>query len=511
VRRPTWFAGVGPVLLALSLNLGLGLLIKTQPTIEGGRISAPCAEGDWADGKQFTRLCYSDIVMLYRTEHLEQGRRPYLDPCPLDRFRSSVEPVCDEYPVLTMYAMWLAARPFNGAGGFLLSNALLLGLAAGVVAISLHVLCGKRALWFALAPTLLVYGFMNWDLLALAFATAGTLVFLRGRHRISGVLLGLGTAAKLYPVLLSLPFAMESIRRGDRTGTARLILWTSGAWIAVNLPFAHLAYDGWSTFFKVSAQRPPDLDSLWFIGCRWVVGDVPCFRAPLDLISPIRLVNVLSAAAFLVAAALVLWLRVRRQPCFPRWTYGLPLLILFLLTSKVYSPQFSLWLLPWFALALPGLGRIPALGLFAAFEATDVAVFVTRFTWFGIGGPDQWVFETAVVLRALVLMACLLAWVRGPSPDLARSVSYPNSGGLVPTRRDRGCEHRSRRQRVNVLVRPGERRTGRGRCRHLFRVRRAGAVPADGFALRPGDPARGDRRRQPPGRSRGAALDLGGG
>jgi hypothetical protein len=107
--------------------------------------------------------------------------------------------------------------------------------------------------------------------------------------------------------------------------------------------------------------------------------------------------------------------------------------ILFLLTSKVYSPQFSLWLLPWFALALPGLGRIPALGLFAAFEVADVAVFVTRFTWFGIGGPDQWVFETAVVLRSLVLVACVLAWVRGPTPSLARSVSYSNSGGLVPT------------------------------------------------------------------------------
>jgi hypothetical protein len=433
MRRATWFAGVGPVLLALSLNLGLGLLIKSQPTIEDGRISAPCAEGDWGDGKQFTRLCYSDIVMLYRTEHLEHGRRPYLDPCPPDRSRPSVEPVCDEYPALTMYAMWLAARPFKGAGGFLLSNALLLGLAAGVAAVCLHVLCGKRALWFALAPTLLVYGFMNWDLLAVGFATAGTLAFFRGRDRISGALLGLGTAAKLYPLLLAVPFAAERIRQGDRRGAARLVLWTGGAWLVVNLPFALLASDGWSRFFKLSADRPPDLDSLWFIGCRWVAGGFPCFRAPLEVISPIRLVNILSAAAFLIAAALVLWLRVRRQPRFPRWTYGLPLLILFLLTSKVYSPQFSLWLLPWFALALPGLGRIPALGLFAAFEATDVAVFVTRFTWFGIGGPDQWVFETAVVLRALVLVACLLAWVRGPSPSLVRSVSYSNSGGLVPT------------------------------------------------------------------------------
>jgi uncharacterized membrane protein len=426
------------VVLALLLNLCLGLLIKSQPKIEDGHISAPCAVGDWKDGKQFTHLCYSDIVSLYRTEHLEHGRRPYLDPCPLDRSRPSVDPVCDEYPVLTMYAMWLTARPFTGAGGFFLANALLLTVAAVVVAVCLHVLCGRRALWFVLAPTLLVYGFMNWDLLAVAFATSGTVAFMRGRDRISGVLLGLGTAAKLYPVLLAVPFAMERIEQGDPRGAARLVLWSGGAWLAVNLPFALVASDGWSRFFRVSADRPPDLDSLWFIGCRWATGGFPCLRDPLGLISPLRLANVLSAAAFLLTAALVLWLRVRRQPDFPRWTYVLPLLILFLLTSKVYSPQFSLWLLPWFALALPGLGRISALGLFAAFEAADVAVFVTRFTWFGVGGPDQWVFETAVVLRALVLVACLVAWVREPSPVLTPSVDSSSNGASNRRRGERG-------------------------------------------------------------------------
>ena len=44
-----------------------------------------------------------------------------------------------------------------------------------------------------------------------------------------------------------------------------------------------------------------------------------------------------------------------------------------MLSNKVYSPQFSLWLLPWFALALPNLR------LFIAFEAADVIVFLTEF------------------------------------------------------------------------------------------------------------------------------------
>ena len=93
------------------------------------------------------------------------------------------------------------------------------------------------------------------------------------------------------------------------------------------------------------------------------------------------------------------------------WTFGFPLLVAFLLTSKVYSPQFGLWLLPWFALSLPDVR------LWAAFQLADVAVFVTRFEFFarleGVGeGLPQWPFDLAVVARAAVLILCVVVWAR---------------------------------------------------------------------------------------------------
>ena len=109
--------------------------------------------------------------------------------------------------------------------------------------------------------------------------------------------------------------------------------------------------------------------------------------------------NVLSLGLFLRALRrAVVLLKRAAIPDFPRWTLGFPLLVLFLLTNKVYSPQYGLWLLPWFALALPGLRR------FVAFEIADVAVFVTRFWFFGaftgaMTWPPQWWFETAVLVR----------------------------------------------------------------------------------------------------------------
>ncbi len=115
-------------------------------------------------------------------------------------------------------------------------------------------------------------------------------------------------------------------------------------------------------------------------------------------------------------------IKARRQPGFPRWTLGFPLIVLFLLTNKVYSPQYSVWLLPWFALALPHLR------LFLLFEAADMAVFVTRFSWFGLldghhngfAGSPLGAFEVAIFVRAVVLTICVIAWIRSrePAPTL---------------------------------------------------------------------------------------------
>jgi uncharacterized membrane protein len=384
------------VLAATLVTLGVGLALK-----------APCAAGTWADGRQYRHLCYTDIVPLYGTEHLQGGRLPYLDPCP----EGSLQ--CDEYPVLTMWLMRVAAWIGHGYGGFFWANVFLLTIAALITTWALYAMVGARALYFAAAPTLLIYGYMNWDLLAVALATVGTLAFLRRRDGPAGALLGFGTAAKFYPGLLVVPFALTRLRE-RRVRSALLLLGAAaGAWIVVNLPFALLARDPWSTFFRFNAKRPVDWDSLWFVvcqrqhaypGCAWSSG----------------VVNVASLALFLVVAAGLWFARNVREPRFPAWTFGFPLIVAFLLTNKVYSPQYGLWLLPWFALALPN----PT--LFVLFELSDVAVFVTRFTWFGRlaadGGDPAFVgfhgvplgaFEFAVLIRAVVLVACLVAWVLG--------------------------------------------------------------------------------------------------
>ena len=395
VRQPI---GLGVVFACLASTLALGVAVK-----------APCATGSWGDGRQYTRFRYSDVVPLLGTEQLTGGRLPYLDAC------TGAEGECDEYPVLTMYAMRVAAWASNGTAGFFYANVLILTIAAFAIVLFLYMMVGTRALYFALAPTLLIYAYMNWDLLAVALATGATLAYVNRRNVTAGVLLGLGAAAKLYPALLVVPFIAGRFRERDPDAGIHLGWAAIGAWLVTNLPFALAAPQAWWEFFRFNSARPTDWDSLWFIACHRATGDLYC--------EPTRAINIASLALFTVAVVFVWRLKRHREPDFARWTLAFPLLIVFLLTNKVYSPQYELWLLPWFALALPA----PA--PFVAFSLADTAVFLTRFSWFasydGYGGWPIGAFEIAVLIRAVVLVWCLAAWIRRPQPGLGSAGPEP--------------------------------------------------------------------------------------
>jgi uncharacterized membrane protein len=398
--------------LARPVSLVVVLACTCGTLILGAALKSPCAAGRWGDGRQYTWFCYSDIVPLLSTEQLAGGRLPFLQPC--------VETAdnCDEYPVLTMYFMRVAAWVGGTTtSGFFTANAILLLICAAATVACLYVL-GTKALWFALAPTLLIYAFMNWDLFAVALATAALVAFARRHEGAAGVLLGLGAAAKFYPALLLLPLIAQRVQDREPDSAIRLGWTTAGTWLLVNVPFAIASPSGWWTFFRFNAIRPADWDSLWYIGCTHVQAAAVCGHTSR--------INVLSLALFLVSFGLVWAWKRRRDPGFARWSLAFPMLVLFLLTNKVYSPQYGLWLLPFFALSSLDVRA------FVAFEVADVAVFVTRFSFFGqasgLGGLPFGAFEVAIAVRTLVLLWCVASWLRRPAPtlpDLATSALQP--------------------------------------------------------------------------------------
>ena len=92
------------------------------------------------------------------------------------------------------------------------------------------------AMGFALSPTLLLAGLVNWDLLAVLFLAGALWAWARGRPLLAGVMVGLGTATKLYPLFLLGAFLVDVLRRRRLDLGALALAGAAGAWLLVDLP-----------------------------------------------------------------------------------------------------------------------------------------------------------------------------------------------------------------------------------------------------------------------------------
>ena len=337
VRRNGWWTPVRVLLALTSIVLLLGFAQKS-----------PCSTGEWTGSKQYTHMCYSDVVPLWSVERLDVGAVPYRD-------------TAVEYPVLTGGFMWATAEITRGVHAlddgwtdiviFGVVTAILLaccGLVTTAATASTHRRRPYDAALFALSPLLIFHAFTNWDLLAMAFASAALWAWSRERPVAAGVLIGLGTAAKLYPVFLVVPLWILAVR----TQRYRGAIWATAAaavsWATVNVPVA-LAYGhGWWEFYKFSMDRPTERSTVWAIVKTLIdsgasANDATYWKPPGAAV----------ALALIAGLLAVVWIGLQ-APTKPRMGQLAFLVVLaFLLTTKVWSPQYSLWLVPLLALARP--------------------------------------------------------------------------------------------------------------------------------------------------------------
>ncbi|MER7180253.1 glycosyltransferase 87 family protein [Streptomyces hyaluromycini] len=324
----------------------------------------PCYDSGWFFGasSQYTHACYSDIPHLYQGRGFADGLVPYFDKLPGDMDYL-------EYPVLTGVFMEVAAWLTPGSGSIMLQeqvywfvNAGMLMLCAAVIAVCV-VRTHRRRPWdgllVALAPAFALTATINWDLLAVALTAAAMLMWSRSRPLAFGVLLGLATAAKLYPVFLLGPLFLLCWRAGK---WREFFIATGGAvaaWLVVNLPVMIFAFDGWSKFYTFSQERGVDFGSFWLI---WAQNTTT--PPSTDFVNTAATVLVL--LCFLGIAALTL--TAPRRPRFAQLAFLV--VAAFILTNKVYSPQYVLWLVPLAVLARPKWRD------FLIWQACEVAYFL---------------------------------------------------------------------------------------------------------------------------------------
>ncbi|WP_110207183.1 glycosyltransferase family 87 protein [Nocardioides daejeonensis] len=366
-RPHRWWTPARVILALAALCFVLGMVQK-----------APCWSEDWSDGQQrYARMCYSDMPYLYVGRGFAELSWPYSDD---DQTRARYEVM--EYPVGISYFAWAAAWTTQALHGFpdvvargsravgdlsadpdiiaertdyVAVSAVLLG-AATLVATWFLIRTHRRRPWdaalFALSPVLILNGLINWDLLAVATVAGALWAWSRDRPVLTGLMIGVGTATKLYPLFLLGGILVIALRRGVGRAHAgrRRHVWeafalttlvAAASWLLVNLPAMVTGWSEWKVFWTFNSERGGDLGSIWLVlnqAGQQITADQ---------------INLASWIFFGCWCLAVLLLGIA-APEDPRLAQlGFLIVAGFLLVNKVYSPQYVLWLLPLAVLARP--------------------------------------------------------------------------------------------------------------------------------------------------------------
>ncbi|WP_307787117.1 glycosyltransferase family 87 protein [Mycolicibacterium mengxianglii] len=447
IGRQRFFTPLRVIFVIALMFLALGWATKSPCLQTIGTGSADQRVANWNGQRAYFQLCYSDTVPLYTAELLSQGKFPYksswleTDEAGQPRLQYDGTPAVRymEYPVITgvyQYVSMALAKTYSAltravtwpvlsgvAEVVMFFNIAAFGLALAWLATvwATAMLAGRRiwdAALVAASPVLIFQIFTNFDALATAFAMGGMLAWARRRPVLAGVLIGLGVAAKLYPVLLLLPIVLLALRSGRLAEAGKSVAAALAAWLVVNLPIMALFPQGWAEFFRLNSRRGEDMDSLYnvfgsFTG--W-----PGFDTELGFWEPPAILNTVVALLFGMCCVAIAYIALT-APQRPRVAQLAFLVVAaFLLTNKVWSPQFSLWLVPLAVLALPHRR------ILLAWMTIDALVWVPRMLFLygeqNKGLSEQWLTTTVLLRDVAVIALCVLVvrQVYRPATDLVR-------------------------------------------------------------------------------------------
>lgn len=403
------------------------VLLSMAAFLFGWLLKSPCTTHPWSNNYQYTRMCYSDVFALYFNEGIVDDKVPYVD-----------HPV--EYPVVIGGLMYAAGAVSDDAADFFNVTAVMLLVSAVVATVLTARVAGKRRPWdaalVALAPGVVLHGTTNWDLAAVALSAAAMWAWARRQPEIAGLFIGLGVATKLYPLFFLVALFFLCIRAGrivELVRTAAVaaattllvyipVIMTSGTFQIEGCDGETLQQAAWRRFFTLNKCRPADWDSWAFAYQKLTGADI--HWSTLNTITMVLLGILVGAVGVMVMAA----------PRRPRLAQVMFLLVGgFMLLNKVNSPQYTLWLIPFAALARPRWGA------FLAWQGAELLVLFTRFYYFiNVGDSSKGIevgwFLGAVGIRntlLVVLMGLVVREIFQPYHDVVRRDGEDDPAGGV--------------------------------------------------------------------------------
>ena len=286
-----------------------------------------CESTTWATPDQYIHACYSDLPTLFGERGMVDNKWPYA---------SDTNAV--EYPVLTGVIMYTTSFVAHSPISYFNFNALLLALLFIFVAILVRKIKPEYAYLIAAAPAMVASLYINWDLWAIATMMLAIYWFDRKAYLYSSIALAVSISTKFLPIFLLLPILFIFWRTNQIRDSVKYCLTTIVIWLAINLPFALTTPTGWWRFYKLNMDRQADWGSLWLAFSQLGLGIANLNYLALLLL----LIGLTSFAIFLF--------ELKYTPSLA--SVGFIVLSIVMMASKVYSPQYVLWLTPLAIIAL---------------------------------------------------------------------------------------------------------------------------------------------------------------
>jgi uncharacterized membrane protein len=307
------------------------IFLSLMATLVGAVKFSSCEQSFWATPDQYVHACYSDIPSLYGERELDDDRWSY---------SSTTNAV--EYPVLTGTVMWFFARVIPSGENemlnyFRVNQIFIAGLFLFIVFI-VYRIKPEFAYLSAIAPAAVASLYINWDLWAIASMMLSIYWFDRKKYAHSALAMGISISTKFLPIFLLLPIALILWRRNEIKELARYLGIAVATFLIFNVPVMLTTPDGWLRFYQLNFDRGEDWGSLWYAFSSLGVNlGSTNFFAILTL-----------AVAVLVISLLIFSTKETVQLA----DLSFIVLALVMIASKVYSPQYVLWLVPLAVIAM---------------------------------------------------------------------------------------------------------------------------------------------------------------
>ena len=349
---------------------------------------SPCENTGWATPDQYIHACYSDLSALYVSRGLDTNTWPYASD------DNSVE-----YPVITAMVMYGTSFVAKSPASYFNVNIFFLVLLFLATVIVVRKIRPEFAYLSAIAPAMIASLFINWDLWGIATMMLAIYWFDRKQYLHSALILALSISTKFLPIFLLIPIAFILWRDTKLKELVKYVGVVVVTWLAINAPFALTTPTGWWRFFKLNLERGADWGSVW----------LALQQLGLNLTN-LNYLSILLLLIGLTSIAIFLF-ELKHTPTLASVAFIVMAAVM--VASKVYSPQFVLWLTP---LAVIALINKEDLHAFWLWQATEVIYHVAIWQHiasitdakFGLG-PTPYAILTLVRIAGTIYLMVVLA------------------------------------------------------------------------------------------------------